>query len=113
MVDMDPLELLRTVCLSFPDVFEKSSHGEAAYFAKNKKQFAMSANHHHDDRLAVWCAAFPGVQESLVQDRPGSFFRPPYVGHRGWIGIYLDVPFDKGEFEGLLADAHAVIASKK
>jgi len=64
---------------------------EAAWFAGNR-QFVTMADHHHDDRLAIWYAAPRGAQEALLQAAPGRFFRPPYVGHRGWIGVYLDVP---------------------
>jgi predicted DNA-binding protein (MmcQ/YjbR family) len=72
-----------------------------------------SADRHHDDRRAVWLAAAPGAQEVLVDGAPDRFFRPPYVGHRGWIGIYLDVPVDWDELERLVADAHEVVAGRR
>jgi hypothetical protein len=51
----------------------------------------MFANNHHDDgRIAVWLPAPPGVQASLIESSPEVYFRPPYVGHRGWVGIELD-----------------------
>jgi hypothetical protein len=53
--------------------------------------FASFANeHHHDGRIALWCAAPLGVQEMLVRDDPDTFFAPPYVGPKGWIGVVLD-----------------------
>ena len=84
------LEALRVICLAQPDVTERLSHGEPSWFA-GKRQFAMFANRHHDDRVAFWCAAPPGAQEPLIESEPTRFFRPPYVGGRGWIGVYLDV----------------------
>ncbi len=84
------LEALRAICLAQPDVTERLSHGEPSWFA-GKRQFAMFANRHHDDRVAFWCAAPPGAQEPLVESEPARFFRPPYVGGRGWVGVYLDV----------------------
>ena len=87
----NPIERLRALCLALPGVTEKLSHGEPTWFA-GKRTFANLANHHHDDRLAFWCAAPDGAQEALVAAEPERFFRPPYVGHRGWLGVYLDVP---------------------
>jgi hypothetical protein len=68
------------------------------------------ADHHHDDRLAFWCAAPPGLQQHLVATEPERFFRPPYYGVRGWLGVYLDVPVDWAEITDLVADAYAWIS---
>jgi len=103
MATNDPLDRLRLVCLALPETTERLSHGEPTWFVRGKKTFVMYANHHHhDDRLGFWCAAPAGVQEELVGAEPARFFRPPYVGHRGWLGVYLDV----------VLDAYRVIAPK-
>jgi len=95
-----------------PGVIEGPSQGEAAWFA-GKRQFVTMADHHHDDRLAMWCAAPRGAQEALLQAAPGRFFRPPYVGHRGWIGVYLDVPdVDWEEVTAILEQAYRQVASR-
>src|SRR5260370_379531 len=88
--DPAKIEELRRLCLSLPEVTEKLSHGEPSWFVAGK-QFVTTADHHHDDRLSAWCAAPEGAQEMLVKANPARFFRPPYVGHRGWLGVYLDV----------------------
>lgn len=107
--DPETVEKLRRICLSLPGVSEKLSHGEAAWFV-GKRQIANTSDHHHDDRLAFWCAAPPGAQAARVAADPVRYFRPPYVGHRGWIGVYLDVPpVDWQEVEELIADAYTVI----
>ncbi len=103
-----PLVRLRAVCLALPEVTERVSHGEAAWFVK--KQFVTYADHHHDERVAFWCAAPPGVQETLVAAEPERFFRPPYVGHRGWLGVYLDVPVDWDEIDQIVTDAYRTVA---
>jgi hypothetical protein len=72
----------------------------------------MYADHHHDDRLAFWCAAPEGAQEALVDAYPERYFRPPYVGHRGWLGVYLDVPFDWDEVAVIVEDAYRVVAPR-
>jgi hypothetical protein len=109
----DPLEPLRRICLSFPEVTERPSHGEPTWFVGAKKVFVTYANHHHDDRLGFWCAAPPGLQEERVAFDPQRFFRPPYVGHRGWLGVYLDVPVDWDEVAALVEDAYRTIAPKR
>ena len=89
------------------------SHGEAAWFAKNGRQFATAADRHHDDRRALWIAAPAGAQEALVDGDPARFFRPPYVGHRGWVGVYLDVPVHWDELDALIADAYRVVTARR
>jgi len=108
-----PLENLRRLCLALPEVTERLSHGEPAWFIRGKKTFVTFANHHHDDRLAFWCAAPDGAQEMLVGSDPERFFRPPYVGHRGWLGVYLDVPADWDQIADLVVDAYRTVAPKR
>ncbi|MEU6785279.1 MmcQ/YjbR family DNA-binding protein [Nonomuraea angiospora] len=109
---MDALERLRALCLALPEVTERPSHGEPTWFVRGKKTFVMFADHHHDDRRAFWCAAPPGAQAELVAEDPEHFFRPPYVGHRGWLGVYLDVEVDWTEVAEIVADAYRQIAPK-
>jgi hypothetical protein len=109
----DPLTRLRRICLALPDSSERLSHGEPTWFYRGKKVFVTFADHHHDDRLAFWCAAAAGAQEVLVDAEPERFFRPPYVGHRGWLGVYLDVPINWGQIEALVADAYRTVAAKR
>src|SRR3982751_4274830 len=97
---------VRRLCLALPETTERLSHGEPTWFVRGKRTFVMYADHHHDDRLAFWCAAPPGAQDLLVASDPERFFVPPYVGYRGWIGVRLDVPIDWDEIAALVADAH-------
>jgi hypothetical protein len=100
------------LCLSLPETTERLSHGEPTWFVRDKKTFVMFSNHHHDDRVGFWCAASPGAQETLVGAEPERYFRPPYVGHRGWLGVYLDVPVDWDEIADIVDDAYRCIAPK-
>ena len=106
----DPLESLRRICLALPQTSERLSHGEPTWFVRDRKTFVSYADHHHDDRLGFWCAAPPGVQQALVGEHPGRFFRPPYVGHRGWLGVYLDVTVDWAEVAEIVEDAYRTVA---
>lgn len=108
----DPLLSLRRLCLSLPEVTERLSHGEPTWFIRDKRAFVMYADHHHDDRLACWCAAPEGVQRTLVEADPHSYFVPPYVGHRGWLGVYLDVAVDWDAVADIVEDAYRTVAPK-
>ncbi len=108
----DPIERLRRICLALPETTERLSHGEPTWFVRGKKSLVTCSNHHHDDRLAFWCAAPPGAQEVLVGSDPERFFVPKYVGVRGWLGVRLDVEVDWGLVEALVADAYRMVAPK-
>ena len=115
-VDADELtEGLRTVCLALPEVTEKISHGTPSWFVR--KMFASYVGHHHgDDHLCLWVAAPEGAQEEMVDAEPDRFFVPPYVGHRGWLGLRLDVEPggpDWDEVREVVADAYRQVAPKR
>lgn len=105
------LSQLREICLALPEVTERPSHGAPAWFVQGKRSFAtVWLDGHHDLAIAhLWCAAGPDVQEALVGSRPERFFRPPYVGHRGWLGVRLD-GIDAEELGDLLREAYRVVA---
>ena len=109
---MDALARLRRICLGLPEVTERPSHGEPAWFVRGKRLFVTFADHHHDDRVAFWCAAPAGAQEAFVAIRSDRFFRPPYVGHRGWLGVVLDGGVDWGEVGYIVTEAYRAVAPK-
>lgn len=110
----DPLSRIRGICLALPEVTERLSHGSPTWFIREKKTFVTFVDDHHGDGiLGIWCAAPPGVQEELVAEEPHRFFRPPYVGGRGWLGVRLDVDVDWEEMAGIVEDAYRVVAPKK
>ncbi len=84
------LERVRRICTALPETTEKLSHGEPTFFV-NKKVFVMFANNHHNDgHIAVWLPVPPGLQTALIESDSGTYFKPPYVGTRGWVGIELN-----------------------
>lgn len=110
----DPLPRLRALCTALPEVTERPSHGEPTWFVRDRKTFVTYADHHHDDRLGCWMAAPVGAQAALVATDPDRYFVPPYVGHRGWLGVRLDVPdVDWDELAELVADAYRTVAPKR
>jgi hypothetical protein len=108
----DPLPRLRELCLALPETNERISHGEPTWFVRDKKVFVNYSDHHHDDRVAFWCAAPDGAQQALIAADPQRYFRPPYVGHRGWLGVYLDLdePIDWDVVAELVVEAYRVVA---
>ena len=103
---------VRQICLALPGATERLSHGAPAFFAK--AQFLqLWVNGHHDHQFPhLWCAAPPGVMAELVAGDGGKFFKPPYVGSRGWVGLRLDGRLDWGEIETLCEDAYRTVAPK-
>ena len=112
----DLAERLRQICMRLPEVSERLSHGAPTWFVRGKTSFVtLWADGHHENRFPhLWCAAPPGAQQELVAADPARFFRPPYVGHRGWIGVRLDGPADwaadGAEITELCTDAYRVVA---
>jgi hypothetical protein len=106
---------VRAICGALPEVTERPSHGAPTWFVRDKKSFVtLWPDGHHDLHFPhLWCAAAPGEQESLIASAPGRFFRPPYVGHRGWLGVRLDAGIDWAEIAELCADAYRAIAPPK
>jgi hypothetical protein len=108
------LSRIREICLALPEASERLSHGAPTFFVREKRAFLMVVtNHHGDGRFAIWCAAGPGTQQILVDADPERFFRPPYVGHRGWLGVRLDRGLDWDELAGIAEDAYAEVAPAK
>ena len=103
------VERLRAICLALPGATEKIAWGELTWRAG--KIFAQMDTYHHGAKhVAVWLPARPGVQEGLVEENPECFFVPPYVGHKGWIGVRIDRPPDWQVVAGLVADAYREVA---
>jgi len=108
------LERIRKICLAFPETSERLSRGAPTFFIRGKRAFLMVlTNHHGDGRFAIWCAAPDGVQQLLTDADPEKFFVPPYVGHRGWLGVRLDRGLDWHELAGIVEDAYADVAPPK
>ncbi len=106
------IERVRKICLALPETWEKISHGEPTWFV-GKKVFAMfSNNHHNDGHVAVTLPAAIGIQEMLIKKSPKKFYRPPYVGVAGWIGIELGRVSDK-ELAFHIHEAWKLIAPAK
>lgn len=107
----DGLETLRAIALALPEATEDGEGVGSPAFKVRGKIFAM--RHSHNDRPSVWCKAPPGGQDALVGSEPERFFVPPYVGHHGWIGLWLDGEIDPDELADLVEESYRMTAPKR
>ena len=83
------IDRVRKLALALPRTTEKLSHGEPTFFVR-KTVFVMFANNHHSDgHTAIWIPAPPGAQAEMIAEAPTVYFKPPYVGVKGWVGVEL------------------------
>ena len=109
----DRLERLRKICLALSEATEKEAWGDPTWRVGNRI-FAMQKGNYAGGRPSVWLKAPPGGQDVLVSSAPERFFVPPYVGHKGWVGIWLDGrSFDWDELADLIDESYRLIAPKR
>jgi predicted DNA-binding protein (MmcQ/YjbR family) len=107
------LAQLRSLCLAHPDATEKIAWGDPTWRVRDRI-FAMQKGNYEGGRPSVWLKAAPDAQETLVGARPSLFFVPPYVGHKGWIGIYLDGARLDWEVVGdLITESYRLVAGPR
>lgn len=108
----DALARLRETCLALPEVVERPSHGAPTWFIQGRKTFAtLWVDGHHDLEFAHLTVAAPaGAQANLIESDPHRFFRPPYVGHRGWVGVRIDPSVDWALVTDLCEDGYRTVA---
>jgi len=101
---------LRKICLALPEAAEKEAWGDPTFRVKDKI-FAMEKR--GDGRVSVWFKAPPGSQQVLIGADPETFFRPPYVGHKGWVGMRLDAKPNWKEVATLITRSYCMTAPKQ
>ena len=105
------LDRIRRICLALPDTSERLSHGEQAFFVKDRSFLNMDTYHHGSAHYSAWVAAPLGSQDLLTKSDPERYFVPPYVGYRGWVGVILDGDPDWDEVERVIRDGYAHVAA--
>jgi predicted DNA-binding protein (MmcQ/YjbR family) len=104
------LARLRAICLALPEAVERETW-EIPTFRVRDRIFAMFAA--DGATPAVHCKAPPGAQEILLQADAARFFRPPYVGHKGWVGVRLGGGVDWDEVRQLLVRSYGMTAPRR
>ena len=107
MVD---IERIRGLCLALPETSERLSHGHTTFFVRKRVFAYHQVDHHGDGRIAIVCPAEEGMQETLIAGEPEVYFRPAYVGHRGWIGVRVDGALPWDAVAGAIEDSYCLIA---
>jgi len=105
-----PVDRLRAICLALPEATEKIAWGEPTWRVRGKLFAQLDDHHHGADHLAVWMPAPLGGQESLIFLDHERFFRPPYVGGRGWVGMRIDRRADWAQVAALVRQAYCEVA---
>ncbi len=105
------LARVRRICTSLPGTMEKLSHGAPTFFTPHRVFVTFVDNHHGDGHVAIWIPAAPGEQEALIEESPGTYFRPPYVGCNGWVGVEL-AQVDDEQLGALIREAHRLVEAK-
>src|SRR4029077_8495448 len=108
-----PIERLRAICLALPDTTEKIAWGEPTWRVRGKLFAQLDDHHHRADHLAVWLPAPLGEQEAMIFTDPERFFRPPYVGPRGWVGVRIDRRPNWTVVAKLVEQAYHMVATAK
>jgi len=104
------IDRLREICLALPNATEKLAWGEPTWRVRGKLFAQLDDHHHGADHLAVWLPAPLGEQETMIFTDPARFFRPPYVGQRGWVGVRIDRRPDWTEVAKLVQQAYGLVA---
>jgi len=110
MSEDNPLERLREICLAFPEATEQETWGHPTFRVRDKIFAACGSE---EEGLSMTCKAPAGAQEVLVSADPKRFFRPAYVGHRGWVGVRLDLPVDWNQIADLVEESYRMTAPKR
>ena len=110
-----PLDKVRSICLALPEAHEVEAWGEPTFRVKNKlfAMYAAAGNHHGAGRSSLWVKSTPVNQDLMLHSDADRFFKPPYVGPSGWIGIYLDKRPNWKTIAEILRDGYVLTAPKK
>ena len=101
---------VRELCLWFPEAEEVLSHGSPDFRVRGKTFATYSINHHGDGRIALILHAPTGTQQFYVEGEPDAFYKPPYVGGKGWLGVLLDKGLPWSQIASLTRDAFENVA---
>ena len=106
------LQRLRELCLSLPETAEQEAWGDPTWRVRGKI-FAMQKGNYAGGRPSLWVKAPSGEQATMVELRPDRYFVPPYVGHRGWVGIYLDGEVDWAALAAAVNESFRLVAPRR
>ena len=104
-----PVDRLRALCLALPEATEKETWGDITFRVRDKMFVVTRIGR---ERPSFTCKAPPGSQAVLVGADPQRFYVPPYVGGKGWVGVWLDRQPDWDEIAALVRRSYGLVAPK-
>lgn len=108
------LARLAEICLMLPEAVEQRS-GSHAGFVVRDRHFAYYLNDHHGDGIVGVCFKSPdGMNGVLIESDPSRFYRPAYIGSRGWAALRLDRgAVDWDEVACFILESYLLVAPKR
>jgi hypothetical protein len=98
---------VRAFALSLPEATEIETWETATFRVRNKIFCTFS-----DEERRLWIKSIEEEQRALIDQDPDAYFRPPYVGPKGWVGAVL-AKADGGEVRELITEAWCMTAPKR
>jgi hypothetical protein len=98
----------------FPEAEAKPTGRHMSLEVRKKRFGWFMIDHHGDGRVALNCKASAEMHDILQRLLPAHFHLPKYVGNKGWVGVWLDLPkLDWAAVELALREAYVRVAPKK
>jgi predicted DNA-binding protein (MmcQ/YjbR family) len=109
----EALERLSAICLELPEAKREDSGRHAAFRVRGRTFAYYLDDHHGDGIVGLNAKAAPGVAETLIEADADRFYRPAYLGHRGWVGLRLDTAtVDWDAVAGVVVESYRLCAPR-
>lgn len=114
MTETEALACLSNICGALPEA-ERRLSGRHADFRVRGRPFGYFLDDHHGDGIvALAFKPAPSDYRVLLGSQPGRFYRPAYIGARGWLAVRLDSgAIDWTEIAEFVLDSYRVAAPKR
>ena len=103
---LKPLTRLRRICLALPQAYEQETWGDATFRVRGKMILLIAVG------IFEFARAYQ-TQQVLVNADPRRFYVPPYVGHKGWVGVRLDGKPDWDEIARIVERSYRLVAPRR
>ncbi len=105
------LKLVRALALSFPEAVEQETWGDPTWRVRGRI-FVMQKGNVPGGTPSLWLKVNEDTRLGLLGSDPRRFFVPPYVGHKGWVGVVVETAPPKRLLAALLRESYRLIAPK-
>ncbi|QSB05511.1 MmcQ/YjbR family DNA-binding protein [Natronoglycomyces albus] len=109
----DILSRLTTICARLPEAQESTTVHHPSFKVRGKAFVMLADPNKWSEVESLWIKSTPGEQQALIQSDPEQYFKPPYVGPSGWIGVRLTKECDWDEVAELVTEGWRLAAPKR